>query len=82
MPPVARITDLCTNGCPAVQGSPNVFVNNLNWHRLFDKWACKAVLIKGSSTVFINNLEAGRLHDPTSCGARVATASPNTFCGP
>jgi len=54
----------------------------LNWHRLFDKWSCGAVLAKGSSTVFINCLEAGRLHDPTTCGARVATASSNTFCGP
>jgi uncharacterized Zn-binding protein involved in type VI secretion len=56
-------------------------VNTLNWHRLFDKWMCPAVLIKGSSTVFVNLLEAGRLHDPTSCGAKVATGSLDSFCG-
>lgn len=73
-----------------MQGSPNVFVNNLPWHRQTDAWAvhccliiCHAsVLAKGSPTVFVNNLEAGRVGDPVKCGSFVMTGSPNSYCGP
>lgn len=95
--PVARLGDICTgHGCwpprSNVQGSPDVFVNNLPWHRQGDAWAphtCPdipethaSVLANGSPTVFINGKQAGRVGDPVACGGLVATGSPNVFCGP
>ena len=95
MPPAARLNDICTghDDWPPrenIQGSPNVFVNNRNWHRQGDSWAihCNAipechdgVLSSGSSTVYVNNKQAGRIGDPVSCGSSVATGSNNVFAG-
>ena len=95
MPPAARLNDICTGHDdwpprPNVQGSPNVFVNNRNWHRQGDSWEvhcnpemiCHAgVLASGSSTVFVNKKQAGRIGDPVSCGSSVATGSENVFAG-
>lgn len=44
MPPVARLTDICTgHECfpprASSAGSPNVFVNNLAAHRQSDAWS-------------------------------------------
>jgi len=90
-----RLTDICTgHGCypprPNADGSPDVYVNNLKWHRQTDPWnghACPPSpshtgrLSKGSSTVYVNNLQAGRIGDPVSCGSAAATGSPNVFAG-
>ena len=95
MPPAARLHDICTGHDdwpprPNIEGSPNVFVNNRNWHRQGDAWEvhcnsipeCHAgVLASGSSTVYVNNKQAGRIGDPVDCGSSVATGSPNVFAG-
>ncbi|GHV35150.1 hypothetical protein FACS1894187_07250 [Synergistales bacterium] len=97
MPPVHRLGDIDTgHGCwpprPNVQGSPNVTVNSLSWHRQTDAWAphtCPpipethaSVLAFGSPTVTVNGLQAGRIGDPVACGSVAATGSPNVTCGP
>ena len=74
-----------------MEGSPNVFVNGLPWHREGDGWdehCCPAipechssVLGGGSATVFVNGKAAGRIGDPVACGGSVASGSPNVFCG-
>jgi len=92
--PVARLNDLCTgHSCfpprPNVQGSPTVFVNGRNWHRVGDLWgshccglSCHgSVLVKGSSTVFVNGIPAGRITDPVACGSVVMTGSHNVSAG-
>ena len=95
MPPAARLNDICTGHAdwpprPNIEGSPNVFVNGLAWHRQGDAWAthCNSipechggVLASGSSSVFVNKQQAGRIGDPVSCGSSVATGSPNVFAG-
>lgn len=89
-PAACRLTDICTGhgSCPPrpnIQGSPNVFTNNLANHRQTDAWSSHCGhpgrLAKGSSTVFINNLQAGRVGDPVDCGSMVAQGSPNVFIG-
>lgn len=96
MPPCARINDLCTGhgpcypGRPAVAGSPDVFVNGRNVHRVGDAWAAHgcpknpthgSILAAGSSTVFANGLPIGRIGDPVACGSSVATGSGDVFIG-
>jgi len=93
MPAVTRKTDICTgHGCwpprPSIQGSPNVFTNDLATHRETDDWAVHCCvschggnLASGSSTVYVNNLQMGRIGDPVDCGSSVAEGSPNVFCG-
>lgn len=93
MPAVARLHDICTgHTCwpprPNDQGSPNVFCNGLPVHRVGDHWmvhCCTdchdSVLAAGSATVFVNGKPLGRVGDPVACGSRVATGSPNVFCG-
>jgi uncharacterized Zn-binding protein involved in type VI secretion len=98
-PRATRVTDLSAGTYPAppqpaVQGSPNVFVNNLPWVRVTDLWGIPnplhpaAILGFGSKTVFINGLPAGRNGDfivyPTSPLVEIDfadEASPNVFCG-
>lgn len=99
----ARVTDMCTghrqwNGdyCdsewpprPAVQGSKNVFINNLSAHRETDLWdvhCCDhdyrchdSVLARGSRNVLVNNLQLGRCGDPIVCTSNVATCSNNVI---
>jgi len=95
MPAAHRHTDTCTgHGCfPSranAEGSPNVFVNGLGWHRVGDGWqphGCAVCtphggsLAEGSATVFVNSRAAGRIGDPVSCGSRAATGSANVFAG-
>ncbi|MDR1978310.1 MAG: PAAR domain-containing protein [Synergistaceae bacterium] len=97
MPACARVGDLCTgHGCwpprPNDQGSPNVFVNGIPWHRQGDHWephTCPpipethdSILAFGSPTVFVNGKEGGRIGDPVACGSVVMTGSPDVFIGP
>ena len=93
MPPCHRKGDICTgHSCfpprPSVQGSPNVFTNNIPQHRLTDKWAVHAcgpppghssVLCQCSPNVFANTLAVARKGDPVCCGSACATHSPNVF---
>jgi len=92
MPAAARINDLCTghDGFPtrqAIQGSPNIFVNNRSVHRQGDKWAVHCnnrschdgALASGSATIFANGKQQGRVTDPVTCGSKVATGSPDIF---
>jgi len=95
MPAAHRHTDICTgHGCfPAranAEGSPDVFVNGLGWHRVGDGWqphGCAVcvphggALAAGSATVFVNGRAAGRIGDPVSCGSSAATGSGNVFAG-
>jgi uncharacterized Zn-binding protein involved in type VI secretion len=94
MPKATRLGDICTgHGCwpprPNDQGSPDVFVNGIPWHRQSDHWVTHccppchdSILAHGSPTVFVNGLEAGRVGDPVACGSLVATGSDDVFCGP
>ncbi|MGE5184610.1 MAG: PAAR domain-containing protein [Acidobacteriota bacterium] len=105
MPPQARVGDksnvpVDTHGCPAcphpcvgpaIQGSPNVNVNNLPAVRVGDKgvhaaccgpnmWTAAA----GSGTVMINNMAAHRLGDQdTHCGGtgQMIEGSGNVMTG-
>jgi uncharacterized Zn-binding protein involved in type VI secretion len=93
MPAAHRHTDICTgHGCwpprPNIQGSPDVFVNGLGWHRKTDLWdvhCCPPChdgsAQDGSSTVFVNGLRACRVGDPVDCGSYMAGGSPNVFAG-
>lgn len=86
---VARLGDVDTGHDTSpprsnVQGSENVFVNNLSIHRITDEWGPHdhtSTLGNGSSSVFANNLNVGRVGDPVACGGSVATGSPNVFAG-
>ena len=93
MPAATRLGDLCTgHDCwpprPSAQGSPDVFVNNIPWHRQTDNWEVHwwpppwhgGVLVTGSPTVYVNGLQGGRIGDPVSCGSFVMTGSSNVFC--
>ena len=90
----ARIYDTDTgHGCwptrPAVQGSPDVLVNNRPAHRANDMWsvhcclnACHTgFLSSGSNSVFVNGRQQGRVNDPINCGGTVATGSQDVFIG-
>ena len=91
--PAARLTDICSgHSCypprPNIQGSEDVFFNNLPAHRQMDKWmvhTCHSThdgfLAMGSQTVFTNGKQQGRVMDPVSCGSKVATGSPDIFIG-
>ncbi len=91
---VCRKGDMCSgHQCwpprPSAEGSPNVFVNGIPWHRVGDAWqshccgvACHAsTLATGSETVFVNGRRAGRVTDKVKCGSVVVTGSSNVFCG-
>lgn len=95
--PAARLGDIGSgHGChfppsPAVEGSPNVFINNRPAVRQGDAYAAHAcpkhggghgrALASGSPTVFFNNMQAGRIGDPIDCGGSDITGSPNVFIG-
>jgi len=73
-----------------IEGSPNVFVNGLEVHRIGDAWPlhCKpkagchtSVLAEGSNTVFANGKGVGRIGDAQSCGAHAIQGSSNVFSG-
>jgi uncharacterized Zn-binding protein involved in type VI secretion len=96
--PAARLGDIGTgHAChfpptPAVEGSPNVFINDRAAVRVGDAFAphgcpsCPAPahprkLSEGSPTVFYNDRSAGRIGDAIDCGGVDATGSPNVFIG-
>lgn len=96
MPPVARIGDICSGHdsfipSPVIQGSPNVFTNNIKTFRKTDAVQphpspspspphARAGL-QGSTTVFINNLDCMRIGDPINCGGIVIESSPDVYAG-
>ena len=81
------------HGChpprPNVAGSPNVFVEKKQVHRVRDKWAphccgpeCHASeLAEGSMTVFINGMGCGRIGDKVGCGSVCADGASTVFAG-
>ena len=94
MPAAHRHTDICTgHGCwpprPNIQGSVNVFINNLGSHRVGDTWAvhcCPPIPEchgssqgSGSPNVFVNGRAHARVGDAVACGSRNATGSHNVF---
>lgn len=96
MPKAARKTDIGSeHSChfpdtPAIEGSPNVWINGLEALRVQDHFeshgcsTCPApahprALADGSPNVYINGQKAGRLHDPIDCGGAVITGSENVF---
>ena len=94
MPQACRLHDNCTgHGCwvprPNDQGSPNVYINGRNAHRVGDHWAIHccpvipechdSVLADGSPNVYVNGIKLGRVGDPVACGSLVAEGSPNVF---
>jgi len=77
---------------PAIEGSPNVFINGKPAMRAGDSYApgfCPVCLTsvpsrkleKGSSSVFINGVPAGRIGDALSGGGVVIGGSSNVFIG-
>ena len=105
MPPQARVSDMAqipadAHGCPAcphpavgpaIEGSPDVMVNNLPAVRVGDQGihaaCCNRNMWKasqGSSTVMVNNKAAHRESDPTEhCGGMGQTiaGSPTVMTG-
>lgn len=94
MPAATRQNDKCSghdgfDARPAIEGSPNVFINGRPAHRQGNKWDthCNALtchdgtLAAGSRTVFVNGKPLGRVGDPVDCGSTVAEGSPNVFAG-
>ena len=94
MPAAHRHTDICTgHGCwpprPNIQGSVNVFINNLGSHRVGDTWAvhcCPPIQEchgssqgSGSPNVFVNGRAHARVGDAVACGSSNATGSNNVF---
>lgn len=99
--PVTRVTDKTTGHGPykprpAVQGSPNVLVNNLAVNRVGDLWAphgsspayngdphpgeSNHTTSAGSGTVFANGKPIARIGDPVE-GDTIAAGSTNVFAG-
>jgi hypothetical protein len=93
MPPATRLGDLTIGHCffpvPLIEGSPNVFINNIPAGRVGDKYpphTCgkathQGKIAKGSNKVFINNISAARIGDPLTCGDTVGRGSYNVFIG-
>ena len=94
MPAAHRKGDLCTgHGCFPPRknrnGSPNVFVNGISWHRQGDGWnrhCCgdnchSGKTAEGSNTVYVNGLPAARIGDPVSCGSACGRGSKDVFAG-
>ena len=96
MPACARVGDLCITHCSppnCAEGSPDVFVNGLAWHRQYDKntihtrkvgKSCSphfSILESGSSTVYVNGVQAGRIGDPYIKCTAVAQGSPDVYSG-
>jgi len=93
MPAVTRVTDECTGHGgfpprPAIEGSPDTFINGLAVNRVADHWEqhCFVVChdgqtLEGSPTVFVNGKAVCRIGDPITCGSVSAQGSPDTFFG-
>lgn len=101
MPAVSRKGDMSTGHSsykprPSVEGSPDVFANNIPVNRVGDKWAAHGASPRyrgdphpgetnhttssGSGKVFANNKGVARIGDPVE-GDAIAGASPNVFAG-
>lgn len=92
MPKASRRGDLCTGHPnaeprPAVQGSPNVTINDRPGLRQNDALAPHGrpvhpgKVARGSSTVTINDRPAARADDPVDCGGSMSTGSPDVIIG-
>lgn len=94
MPSVSRKGDNCTgHGCfpprPSVEGSDNVFINEIPALRVGDGFAshcCGPVchggnVSVGSSKVFVNGKPLARIGDDVSCGSALSEGSANVFAG-
>jgi len=94
MPGVLRVTDICSGHGPcwesrkAITGSPDVYTDGLQNHRLNDLWEthgsgdCQphdGKLASGSETVFTNGLPQGRIGDAVNCGSIGVTGSETVF---
>ena len=95
MPEATRKGDIGSgHGCfppsPAIEGSPDVFINNKLAVRVGDAFAAHGCGIcvphgraaaAGSATVNINGKAAVRIGDVIDCGGSAATGSGNVFIG-
>ena len=95
MPAATRIGDADVPHCSdmtRLQGSSNVFVNNIPWSRqgdvntghLVPGSPCpshQAPIAAGSSTAKVNGKGAGRIGDAISACTSVAAGSINVFAG-
>lgn len=86
--------DCCPHGRSGTnsQGSPNVFINQRNAHRLGDSGPCNCPhggnfqSTAGSSTVFVNGKALTRIGDQTTCqscgcSGSHSSGSQNVFAG-
>lgn len=71
---------------PAIEGSPDVFINNIPSVRLGDAWqvhCCKSchsgASSSGSPNVFVNGKPKCRIGDAISCGSTMVNGSPDVF---
>lgn len=95
MPAVTLLGHRCTgHGCypprPNVEGSGNVFANDIPVHRQDDAWhphGCgdctphSSETKSGSQTVYVNGKQMARIGDPVKCGSKIAQGTGNVFCG-
>jgi uncharacterized Zn-binding protein involved in type VI secretion len=92
MPKASRVGDLCTGHPaapprPAVQGSPDVTLNDRPCLRRTDLLAPHGNpphpghVEQGLATVTVNDLPAARVGDPVDCGGSMSTGSPNVVIG-
>ncbi len=88
MPGIVRKNDICSgHGSakprPNVQGSPDVYANGRQVHRVGDSWAKHSghtsVLASGSPNVYANNKPVGRQGDPIACGSVCAESSSDVI---
>lgn len=91
MPAAHRLGDLCAGHCfnvrGNIEGSPNVFINNIPAHRLGDSWPVhycppsshSSITVSGSPNVYVNKRPLARIGDALDCGDICATGSPNVY---
>jgi uncharacterized Zn-binding protein involved in type VI secretion len=74
----------------STEGSPDVFVDGIEAHRVGDSWAShgcgncsphSGALAQGSSSVFVNGKALGRVGDDVNCGSKVSQGSNSVFAG-
>ncbi len=87
MPGASRKTTDIAGG-PAIEGSPNVFINGQGSVRIGDRVESHGdsphsptpAMVQGSSTVLVNGLGKVRAGDAAACG-HVITGSANVIVG-
>lgn len=92
MPAVVRLGDNCSGHGgfpprPAIQGSPDVFLNDLSVVRVGDSFASHCdddtchtgVAQTGSPDIFCNDKPVFRVGDNVSCGSTGSEGSPDGF---